>query len=255
MKKAIIAVVLVSSLALANSNSFPKIGIPSAYSSLAKKSSSNLALTSYSSAWFNIQYTCPTGWTITDTTNTGNMFMELTVSNPNLIATITISAAKMNTITEASELGSWYCFGFAYNTYRVNASLYMPAINEIVDTIVTGVNFKNLQVMASYASGAYTVVGSVCTEAKDSSCIEFEYYTSVSDNLINSPSYLQNWNNVSFYSPTSLSKQQSINALAIIKPTLLKENSVDILGRTAPNFNASQMIVEPHGLLKQVIKK
>jgi hypothetical protein len=56
------------------------------------KTKSTMALTSYSSSYFNLNYVCPTGWTITDTVNIGSS-ITLTVTSNNYLPTITISAS------------------------------------------------------------------------------------------------------------------------------------------------------------------
>lgn len=254
MKKAIIMVTLIFSIGLANRQDFPAIGIPEAYSSLPKKTASNLSLKAYSSAWFNIQYTCPTGWTITDTTNQGNMFIHLTVTSPDYLATISLSAVKMNTAIEATYWGGFGCFTTAVIANK-SSYPYMPGIYAAMDTLWSnGVRYKGIQIKFNSSAG-YNTIGTTYTGSMDCSAICFNYYTSISDYDKNSDSYLLHWKNFVFYSSTILSKQQGLNELSIIKPNLLRENKVDVLGRSATNCNASQMFIEQGGTLKQVMKK
>lgn len=181
--------------------------------------------TSYNSSYFNVSYTCPTGWTITAFDSTPNTF-SLTVTK-SLRSNIHINGRRLTTTFEASA----YNYVSLFTTAKIafNASNgKMPGIYSIWDTTyTTGINSVGINM--KYALDANNVYQSQCfnaSESKSNFQHEIWYFTTVSDYVANNTEYSQHWLNLTF-GTTALSKQVAVASMPS-NPFVLTNNTLKV---------------------------
>lgn len=190
---------------------------------LSKKSVT--ASTAYNSSYFNVSYTCPTGWTITTFDSTPNSF-SLTISKP-LRSNVYISGKRFATALEASYYNDVSLFTTAKIAFN-NSNDKMPAIYSLWDTTYsTGI--KSAGINMKYAIDTNNQFQNQCfnvSESKSNYQHEIWCFTTVSDYTANSAEYSQHWFNVTFES-TTLAKQAA-DELRSYQPFVLTNNTIRV---------------------------
>lgn len=200
---------------------------------LAKTKKSELALTSYSSANFNITYTCPTGWTISqiDTVNSGGE-VQLTIQSNNYLPQILVASSNFALNIYAQNYARAVGFatiGIAYN----NSQGYMPGIYFYYDTSYSnGLSEHEVQVKENSSTGSYTEVITCFSEVMNYTCHTVLYFATLADFNTNSSVYLQHWKNTTFFNSALV--KQTENGMLANKNEVFKKGNFDVLGRINP---------------------
>jgi hypothetical protein len=212
--------------------------------------------TSYVSSYFNVSYTCPSGWTITafDSTPTG---FSLTVTK-SLMTNIHIQGRKFLTATEAQNYNNRTCFITAKVAYNASNGK-MPGIYSIWDTsYISGISSVGINL--KYAMDVNNIYQSQCHNASESFSIyqqEYWYFTTISDYSANNVEYSQHWMNLNFYNTTmakqASSKIPSTQPFEIVNNTLLltvdqqkslKLDLFNLIGQKIRNIYNSEIATE-----------
>jgi hypothetical protein len=226
---------------------------------LAKKQV--ISATSYSSNYFNVDYICPAGWTITGFDSSASQ-ATLVVTDA-ASSTVIISCHKFDSPAIALLWNQSTCFSTGLIAYRSSNeySGKMPGIYNMWDTTYIASEIHATSINLKYRFDEATIIYlSQCHNTSESFSIyqhEYFLFTSADDYEANSSEYSQHWFNLTFKSLTSglapapivLNKQN--NDLRLIGDRVIinsdeqrkiKASVFDLLGRNITTFSKTTNI-------------